>query len=107
MREIFDFSRALAYNTPMTRETSVSILGFFVIIVPFLGFPRNVKDWIFMVLGALVVCIGIGLRYTRYRRSLPISGGEMQSASFVESSRSLKRTKDRDAVIDEVTEETI
>lgn len=71
----------------MTREVLVSFLGLFVVLVPFLGVPRDVKDWIFVALGTGIVLFGVSLRHSRYIRSIAIARGELRGDAFSESGR--------------------
>lgn len=71
----------------MTREVLVSFLGLIVALVPFLGIPRDIKDWIFAAMGTLIVLFGISLRHSRYLRSVVGIRSELRSDMFPESSR--------------------
>ena len=60
-------------------------MGILVVITPFLGIPNAWKQWVFVVLGTLIVVVGYRLRRARYLRSLETHEGERRSEAFVEN----------------------
>jgi hypothetical protein len=46
----------------MSKEMTIIVLGVWVIVVPYLGFPTSWKTVIFFVTGVLVVYLGFSLR---------------------------------------------
>lgn len=69
----------------MSKETLVFIIGVLVFFVPFLGVPREWKDWILMGAGVLLVGIGYALRRNAYFQSLGQESGDRQKSMFSES----------------------
>lgn len=60
-------------------------MGILVVITPFLGIPNAWKQWVFVVLGTLIVVVGYRLRRARYLRSLETHEGERRAEAFVEN----------------------
>lgn len=72
----------------MSKESLVFVLGVLVLLVPFLGIPRDYKDWMLVVCGSLLILFGYQLRRKRFLASLVQDGkeGERKSDAFTESS---------------------
>lgn len=68
----------------MSKESLVFALGVLVLAMPFLGIPRDYKDWILVAIGALLILIGYQLRRKRFLASL-IKEGERRTDAFAES----------------------
>lgn len=71
----------------MSRESFVFTLGFLVFFTPFLGLPTDYKEWIFIILGVLLMTVGYSLRRTAFLRSIEHKSGERRSDAFVESKK--------------------
>lgn len=71
----------------MTRETLVFIIGFVVLMSPFIGVPREQKEWGIIVCGALLMVLGYGLRRKAFLHSIEHESGERRGDAFVESVR--------------------
>lgn len=70
----------------MSKETTVFIFGILVFFVPFLGFPREYKEWILIVVGGLLTILGYRLRRLAFLRSLDDGTGGKRGEVFTESS---------------------
>ncbi len=68
----------------MSRESLVFLLGFIVFFTPFLGIPREWKEWVFIGAGVLLMFFGYKLRRAAFLRSITNEGGEQRSDAFVE-----------------------
>ncbi len=68
----------------MSRESFVFLLGFVVFFVPYLGIPREWKEWILIVIGVLLMFVGYKLRRAAFLRSIMHESGEHRSEAFVE-----------------------
>lgn len=65
----------------MSLDTLIMLFGALVAVMPFLGFTVNMQEWIFFVLGIIIVGLGIAVRRRGQRqRSIRARKGE-----FVES----------------------
>ncbi len=73
----------------MSKESLVFILGALVLAMPFLGIPRDYKDWGLMSIGGLLMLIGYQLRRKRFLASL-IREGERRTDAFAESTADTK-----------------
>ncbi|MBX9906636.1 hypothetical protein K2X96_01910 [Patescibacteria group bacterium] len=69
----------------MSQESFVFFLGLLVLVTPVLGIPGQIKEWMFVGFGTLIVISGYRLRRAAYLRSLEIHGGERRSEAFVEN----------------------
>jgi hypothetical protein len=69
----------------MSRESMVFILGILTILTPFLGVPREYKDWLLIVMGSLLALLGYQLRRKRFLGSLE-KEGERKTDAFAETS---------------------
>lgn len=69
----------------MSRESIVFVIGFLVLIVPYLGVPEDWKLYFFIVAGTALMFIGYSLRRRSYLRSLQQDSGERRADSFVEN----------------------
>ena len=70
----------------MSKETSVCVVGVVVFFVPFMGLPREYKEWILIVAGILLMILGYGLRRMAFFRSIEDGNGGKQGDVFKESS---------------------
>jgi hypothetical protein len=68
----------------MSKESLVFALGLIMFLTPFLGVPRDAKDWITGVIGILVMFCGYQLRRRLFLQSLT-KGEERKSNAFAES----------------------
>ncbi len=68
----------------MSRESLIFFLGFIVFFTPFLGIPREWKEWIFIVAGILLMFFGYKLRRAAFLRSITSAEGEHRSDVYVE-----------------------
>jgi hypothetical protein len=68
----------------MSRESIVFVVGFLVVIVPYLGVPEGWKAYFFTAVGVLLMVIGYSLRRATYLRSIQHKSGERRADSFVE-----------------------
>lgn len=68
----------------MSRESFVFLLGFVVFFVPYLGIPREWKEWILIGVGVLLMFVGYKLRRAAFLRSIMHESGEHRSEAFVE-----------------------
>lgn len=79
----------------MSRESFVFLIGFVVFFTPFLGIPREWKEWIFIGSGVLIMFFGYKLRRSAFLRSIMHESGEHRSSAFVED----MRMKENDAPV--------
>ena len=70
----------------MSKETSIFILGALIFFSPYMGFPREYKEWFLVVVGILLMMIGYRLRRLAFLRSLEDGNGGKRAEGFVESS---------------------
>lgn len=49
----------------MSKETIISLLGIYLVILPFLGFPQSWKTVMFILIGASLAFLGYMLRQQR------------------------------------------
>lgn len=70
----------------MSKESSVFVFGGIVFFTSFLGVPSEYKEWIFIIMGALLMIIGYRLRRIAFLRSLEHESGERRGEAFVENS---------------------
>jgi uncharacterized membrane protein len=68
----------------MSRESSVFLFGCIVFITPFLGIPREWKEWVCIILGALLMFLGYKLRRAAFLRSILHESGQHRADAFVE-----------------------
>jgi hypothetical protein len=69
----------------MSRESLVFLIGVLVLLVPFLGLPRDHKDWILVGAGIILIISGYQLRRKRFLASLVQEKvGERKSDAFIE-----------------------
>jgi hypothetical protein len=71
----------------MSRESFVFLFGFIVFFTPFLGIPRDWKEWIFTGSGVILMFLGYKLRRAAFLRSITNESGEHRSDVFVEHVR--------------------
>lgn len=69
----------------MSKETLVCIFGFLIFMSPFIGVPREYKEWFLMGIGIVLIIIGYRLRHHMFLRSLEDETGERRTDMFVES----------------------
>ncbi len=69
----------------MSRESFVFVLGLAVFLTSFLGIPSDWKEWIFIVVGVLLMILGYSLRRTAFLRSIDGGNGERKSDMFTEN----------------------
>ena len=69
----------------MSKESLVFILGVLVFFSPFLGFPREYKEWFLIGAGLILMFLGYRLRRLEFLRSLEDGSGERKGDSFVET----------------------
>lgn len=69
----------------MSRESLVFVLGFVVLMTPFIGIPRDWKETIFIGIGILLMLLGYSLRRSSFLRSIEMGNGERRSDAFVEN----------------------
>ncbi len=74
----------MGYTSAMSRESAVFLFGFIVFITPFLGIPREWKEWVCIILGALLMFLGYKLRRAAFLRSILHESGEHRADAFVE-----------------------
>ena len=58
----------------MSKESGVILLGLFVAILPFLGFPQSVRDIFFMLSGLGALALGLFLRADHLKREASANG---------------------------------
>lgn len=68
----------------MSRETLIFVIGFLLIVIPFLGIPIVWKEYVLAGLGVLVFILGYQLRRSAYARSIERESGERVGDAFVE-----------------------
>ncbi len=71
----------------MSRESFVFLFGFVVFFTPFLGIPRDWKEWILIGSGVILMFLGYKLRRAAFLRSIMSESGEHRSDVFVEHVR--------------------
>lgn len=72
----------------MSRESFVFLIGFIVFFTPFLGIPRDWKEWVSIGAGVIIMFLGYKLRRAAFLRSIMHESGEHRSDVFVEHKRS-------------------
>lgn len=77
--------RLIRYNSDMSRESIVLILGLIVLLVPGSGLPEGWILYILRAAGVVLIIVGYLLRRSAYYRKTHIGGGERATDSFVES----------------------
>ena len=87
----------------MSRESFVFLLGFVVFLTPFLGIPREWKEWVFLVCGVLSMFIGYKLRRAAFLRSITHESGEQRGEAFVEHVHRESSIAGESAVPDDVS----
>ncbi|HVM73355.1 MAG TPA: hypothetical protein VMU13_00555 [Candidatus Paceibacterota bacterium] len=68
----------------MTLDALIMLVGALVAVMPLLGFPVDMKMWIFFILGVIVVGLGIAVR----RRGARQQHAPKRKGEFVESTPS-------------------
>ncbi len=86
----------------MSKESLVFILGILVFFSPFLGFPREYKEWFFIGAGLVLMFLGYRLRRLEFLRSLDDGTGERKGDSFVETIAHEEEDTDEKEETDEV-----
>lgn len=81
----------------MSKETIILMLGFVVFFTPFIGLPREYKDWVLVASGIVLMLIGYRLRRQVFLDSLTHEGGERRADGFVESTY-VNRSESNDSV---------
>jgi uncharacterized membrane protein len=76
----------------MSRESFVFLIGFIVFFTPFLGIPRDWKEWVSIVAGVVIMFLGYKLRRAAFLRSITHESGEHRSDVFVEHKHSEQST---------------
>lgn len=69
----------------MSRESIVFLFGIIVFITPFFGVADDMKRYIIIVSGIILIIAGYQLRRAAYFRSIEEQDGDHKSESFVES----------------------
>jgi hypothetical protein len=69
----------------MSKETLVFAFGALIFFSPFIGIPREYKEWFLIGVGILLMIIGYRLRRLAFLRSLEDGSGERRADVFVES----------------------
>jgi uncharacterized membrane protein len=77
----------------MSKESLVLLLGVLVLAMPFLGIPRDYKEWLLLAIGVLLILIGYQLRRKRFLASL-VKEGERKTDAFAESVADTKLSND-------------
>lgn len=70
----------------MSKESFVFVLGLIILFVPFIGLPREYREWILIGCGILLMGIGYRLRRLAFLKSFEHESGERRGNTFVESS---------------------
>lgn len=76
----------------MSKESFVFVIGVLVFFIPFLGIPRDYKEYVLIVCGILLMGLGYRLRRVAFLRSLEHESGERRGDTFVESGVVSKET---------------
>ncbi len=74
----------MGYTKSMSKETLVFVIGFLVLVNPFLGLPREYKEWVLIGCGILLMIVGYLLRRYAFLKSIEHESGERRSDVFVE-----------------------
>lgn len=69
----------------MSKESIVVVIGLIVFMVPSLGLPEDLKEYLLLGVGVLLITIGFFLRRAAYLRKIDRGNGESGGESFVES----------------------
>lgn len=69
----------------MTLDALIMLAGFFVAIVPFLGFPIQWDNILLVAAGIFIIALGIFVRRRSGRRSIPKAGGTFTEARPTEA----------------------
>lgn len=69
----------------MSKEALVFLLGLVVFIVPFIGIPRDLKEYVFIACGTMLMITGFLLRRAAFFRSIEKEPGERHTNEFIES----------------------
>ena len=78
-----------SHKTIVSRESLVFLFGLIVFLTPLLGVPPAWKDYLMIIIGALLIVIGFSLRRSSYYQKIDKGNGEIGTDSFVESQPSL------------------
>jgi hypothetical protein len=69
----------------MSKEAFVFLIGFIVLLSPFLGVPRMYHEWLLIVCGVLLMGVGYQLRRRAFLHSIEHESGEKRGEAFVEN----------------------
>lgn len=69
----------------MSKEAIVFFLGFFLVILPYLGVPSDWKQWGTVGAGVVLIVVGYGLRRAAFLRAIADENGEHHADSFSET----------------------
>lgn len=76
----------------MSRESLVFLFGIVVFVTPFLGVTGDIKRYITVASGIVLIIAGYQLRRAAYFRSIEEVSGEHRSETFAESKTAKKET---------------
>jgi hypothetical protein len=88
------------YTVCMSKESLVFLIGFVLLLVPFLGVPGLYKERLIIFFGVLLMIVGYRLRRHAFLSSLE-EGGEKRGNTFVESvAKTPRGSSELDAIHD-------
>lgn len=70
----------------MTKETGILVFGVIVAVMPFLGFPNGVEEFIIVVSGISIVVLAVLIQNSERKRGIGKNG--RQTEMFVENGES-------------------
>jgi hypothetical protein len=73
----------------MSKGTFLFIIGMLLIVVPYLGVPSAWKDYLYVLLGAVILLVGYAIRRTQYFIEIDRGNGERGGDTFVETTQNL------------------
>ncbi len=73
----------------MTKGTFVFILGFGLVLLPYLGLPSDWKHYIYVGVGVILLVVGYSLRRAKYLFDTDRGNGERGGETFVETTQSM------------------
>jgi len=87
----------MRYTMAMSKEALVMVLGALIFLTPFMGIPREHKEWFFIGAGIVLMIIGYRLRRLAFLRSLEDGSGQKRADAFTEhdGARNLESNTER------------
>ncbi|MBI5138644.1 MAG: hypothetical protein HZA95_02505 [Candidatus Vogelbacteria bacterium] len=88
----------------------VLLLGFIVLLMPFMGFPTKVSNWIYFISGLIIVIlsyvVGRGLSYA-YSAPAGVTDTLIDQVQKKPASRQLKKKKTESVLVEEINDRVV